>query len=83
MTAKILDGKAVAMPSAFDEFSPRAASRYTGDDPEIARRVTLLQTAMREAGFRTIQSEWWHFDDMNARGGIRSVTAADLGIRMP
>lgn len=83
LTLVTLDGKPVAMPSDFDEFSPRAASHYSGDDPEIARRVTLLQTAMREAGFRTIQSEWWHFDDMNARGGIRNVTAADLGIRMP
>lgn len=83
LTLVTLDGKPVEMPSDFDEFSPRAASHYTGGDPEIARRVTLLQTAMREAGFRTIKSEWWHFDDMSARGGIRNVTAADLGIRMP
>jgi D-alanyl-D-alanine dipeptidase len=71
------------MPSKFDEFSARAASRYRGGDPEIARRVTLLQTAMKNAGFRVIESEWWHFDDMRAEGGIRNVTAADLGIRMP
>lgn len=77
------DGSEVPMPSKFDEFSPRAASRYTGGDPEIARRVTLLQTAMKNAGFRVIESEWWHFDDMQAQGGIRNVTAADLGIRMP
>ena len=38
---------------------------------------------MKEAGFRTIESEWWHFDDMKAQGGIRRVNAADLGIRMP
>lgn len=83
LTLVTLDGKPVAMPSEFDEFSPRAASLYTGGDPEIARRVTLLQTAMRDAGFRIIKSEWWHFDDMSAKGGIRNVTAADLGIRMP
>lgn len=83
LTLVTLDGKPVAMPSDFDEFSPRAASNYAGGDPEIARRVTLLQNAMRQAGFRVIKSEWWHFDDMKARGGIRNVTAADLGIRMP
>ena len=78
-----LDGKPVEMPSKFDEFSSRAASNYTGGNPEIAKRVILLQALMREAGFRVIESEWWHFDDMKARGGIRNVTAADLGIRMP
>jgi D-alanyl-D-alanine dipeptidase len=83
LTLVTLEGKPVEMPSKFDEFSARAASNYTGGDPEIAKRVNLLQTLMREAGFRVIQSEWWHFDDMNARGGIRNVTAADLGIRMP
>jgi len=77
------DGSEVPMPSKFDEFSAKAASRYVGGDPEIARRVTLLQTAMKNAGFRVIESEWWHFDDMRAEGGIHKVTAADLGIRMP
>ncbi|MEX2580895.1 MAG: M15 family metallopeptidase [Verrucomicrobiales bacterium] len=76
-------GEPVEMPSKFDEFSDRAASDYTGENEEIAHRVGLLQSAMREAGFRTIRSEWWHFDDMTARGGIRHVTAADLGIAMP
>lgn len=83
LTLVRLDGTEVAMPSKFDEFSLRAASNYTGGDPEIAKRVRLLQTAMRDAGFRTIESEWWHFDDMRAEGGIRNVTAADLGLRMP
>lgn len=83
LTLARADGTEVPMPSRFDEFSPRAASRYTGGDPEIARRVTLLQTAMKNAGFRVIESEWWHFDDMRAEGGIRNVTAADLGIRLP
>ena len=77
------DGSPVKMPSKFDEFSAKAASRYVGGDPEVARHVEMLQNAMRAAGFRTIQSEWWHFDDMNPRGGTRHVTAKDLGIRMP
>ena len=83
LTLVRLDGSAVEMPSKFDEFSARAASNYVGGNPEIATRVTLLQRAMQDAGFRVIKSEWWHFDDMNARGGIRKVTAADLGIKMP
>ncbi|MDA7920243.1 M15 family metallopeptidase [Verrucomicrobiales bacterium] len=77
------DGTPVAMPSKFDEFSDRAASDYRGGDPGIAERVNLLQQTMRSVGFRVIESEWWHFDDMAAQGGIRNITAADLGIRMP
>lgn len=83
LTLVKLDGTAVEMPSQFDEFSERAASDYVGGDPEIAKRVDLIQKLMINAGFRKIRAEWWHFDDMNARGGIRNVTAADLGIRMP
>lgn len=83
LTLVKLDGTPVAMPSDFDEFSESAASNYSGSDPEIRKRVELLQTTMKGLGFRTIQSEWWHFDDMAAQGGIRRVTAADLGIRMP
>ncbi len=78
-----IDGTAVKMPSKFDEFNATAASRYIGDDPEIARHVKILQTAMRNAGFRTIRSEWWHFDDLHPRGGSRTVTAKALGIPMP
>jgi len=83
LTLVKLDGSAVKMPSDFDEFSGSAASNYTGGDPEIARRLKILQNAMRKAGFRTIRSEWWHFDDLHPRGGTRHVTARDLGIKMP
>ena len=83
LTLVRLDGSPVEMPSDFDEFSERASSTYTGNDPEIKKRLDLLQRLMIGEGFRKIQSEWWHFDDMKAQGGIRRVTAADLGIRMP
>jgi len=83
LTLATLNGKEVPMPSRFDEFSERAKSDYTGGDPEIKKRVDLIQRLMIAEGFRKIQSEWWHFDDMKAQGGIRRVTAADLGIPMP
>lgn len=77
------DGSPVEMPTGFDDFSDRAASNYTGGDSEIASRVRLLQDTMTSLGFRTIRSEWWHFDDMKATGGVHRVTAADLGIPLP
>lgn len=76
-------GQEVAMPSKFDEFSHSAASDYKGGNPEIAKRVALLQKTMRDLGFRTIVSEWWHFDDMTAFGKVSHVRASDLGIKMP
>lgn len=76
-------GREVAMPSKFDEFSHSAASNYQGGNPEIAKRVALLQKTMRDLGFRTIVSEWWHFDDMTAFGKVSHVRASDLGIKMP
>ncbi len=77
------DGKALKMPTEYDNFTNRAASNYVGGDANIAKHVQALQAAMREAGFSTIRSEWWHFDDHGSRSRIRKATAADLGISMP
>ncbi|NNE90855.1 MAG: M15 family metallopeptidase [Verrucomicrobiales bacterium] len=76
------DGSPLKMPSKFDEFSSKAASKYAGSDQEIAANLEKLQAAMRNAGFRIIKSEWWHFDDLKAKG-VRRVNAENLGIRMP
>jgi D-alanyl-D-alanine dipeptidase len=75
-------GREQRMPSGFDEFSERARRDYTGSDPEIAKNVALLHDAMRQAGFRSIPDEWWHFD---IPGTVRAsrVSAAGLGLRLP
>ena len=54
-------GREVAMPTAFDEFSPAAKLRYHGDDPEVKRHLKILQAAMRHGGFYGMRNEWWHF----------------------
>lgn len=54
-------GAPVMMPTAFDEFS-RAAHRaqaLVGPRGVEARR---LDKAMRQAGFRGLATEWWHYD---------------------
>lgn len=51
------------MPTYFDEDLHRAAREYSGDDPIIKRNVQILRQAMEQAGFATLESEWWHFDD--------------------
>ena len=59
-------GQPVVLPTAHDDFSPLAASDASELPPEAIHNRTLLQAAMRAAGFSTIRSEWWHF---NGPGG--------------
>jgi D-alanyl-D-alanine dipeptidase len=54
-------GTTVSMPTDFDDFTPAAMWRYTGTNEIIRHHLTMLQMAMREAGFYGIRSEWWHF----------------------
>lgn len=55
-------GRAVRMPSGYDEFSDRAYPTYRGGtEPERARR-DLLRRYMEAAGFVVNAAEWWHFD---------------------
>lgn len=55
------DGRPVAMPSAYDEFGPRAHLDY----PLLSRAVRAnrdrLLHAMRAEGFIPYRREWWHF----------------------
>ena len=55
-------GKEVAMPSAFDEMSDRAAADYKGGTTEQRRTRGLLRAALEKEGFKVNPDEWWHFD---------------------
>jgi D-alanyl-D-alanine dipeptidase len=55
-------GKEVAMPSAFDEMSDRAAADYQGGTPDQRRTRALLRQALEKEGFKVNPDEWWHFD---------------------
>ncbi len=55
-------GKAVSMPSGYDEMSPRAYSDYAGGTPEENQHRAILKKAMEDEGFHQIPKEWWHFD---------------------
>ncbi len=55
-------GEQIPMPTAYDDFTERAAADFA-DVPEPARtnRATLQQ-AMTAEGFVIMRTEWWHFD---------------------
>lgn len=55
-------GTAVAMPSAYDEFSRRAYPDYRGGPPEARGRRDLLRAVMERHGFTVEPNEWWHFN---------------------
>jgi D-alanyl-D-alanine dipeptidase len=73
-------GRAVAMPSDFDDFTEAAAADYAGDDAVVAAQLRLLQEAMRSAGFRALDAEWWHFSMPVDPVPVVPVTAAELGL---
>lgn len=59
-----LNGKALKMPTEFDDFSPRARSDFEckESEKEKCQNRELLKMIMQKAGFKGIKSEWWHFE---------------------
>lgn len=58
-----MEGRELEMPSGFDDFSERA-SRLSSTMTEAARRnLAILTDTMIRNGFKTIDSEWWHYYD--------------------
>jgi D-alanyl-D-alanine dipeptidase len=60
--ARLADGRAVEMPSLYDEMTERAYPTYAGGTVESRRLRDLLRAAMEREGFAVFESEWWHFD---------------------
>lgn len=56
------NGKAVEMPSEFDDFSASAHRQYEDDTPLARRHALLLESTMEAEGFVGLSNEWWHFD---------------------
>ena len=74
-------GSEVRMPTYFDEDLEHAQPRYQGGDPAVQRHLSILQTAMKQAGFRPLTTEWWHFDDEEFVNNPQPVIFAwELGI---
>ncbi len=57
-----IDGEPVPLPTAHDDFTPRAHRDATDLPPEAVTSRERLERAMVEAGWSPLPSEWWHFD---------------------
>jgi zinc D-Ala-D-Ala dipeptidase len=64
---RLSDGRAVEMPSLYDEMTPRAFPNYAGGTSEQRAHRDLMRSAMEKEGFTVFESEWWHFDHRDWR----------------
>lgn len=53
------------LPTYHDEGGEKARYLYSGRDPQVRKNLLLLQRAMVDAGFAILDTEWWHFDDVD------------------
>ncbi len=60
LTLETLEGEEVRMQSTIHDLSWYSALECNGDNSD------LLQSIMVQAGFNTLDSEWWHFQDGEA-----------------
>ena len=51
--------------TGFDCFSPVAHPDYQKLSPQIKANRLLLQTIMKQSGFKPLDTEWWHFTLIN------------------
>jgi D-alanyl-D-alanine dipeptidase len=58
-------GNELQMPTAFDDFTPRAHHDYMNLPEGAIRNRVLLKRVMEKAGFSPLPEEWWHYDDRN------------------
>lgn len=58
-------GKELPMPTGFDDFSDRAHRNYSNLPAEVKQNRQRLETAMVNARFSPLATEWWHFDGEN------------------
>jgi zinc D-Ala-D-Ala dipeptidase len=85
-------GKAVPMPSEYDDFSERAHPNYQGGTEQERKHRELLRAAMEQEGFTVYENEWWHFDYKDWRdypilnlsfSEIKPPTPAKIRNRLP
>lgn len=54
-------GDELNMGTGFDNFSDTASSNFKGLPKEILDNRSLLRKAMEKYGFKSLETEWWHF----------------------
>ena len=55
-------GNELIMPTAYDDFSPRARHDFDDLSPAAIVNRAKLREVMTRHGFEPLPSEWWHYD---------------------
>jgi len=55
-------GKELTMPTEFDDFTVKAHHKYMKLPARSRLNRWILKTVMEKHGFKSISSEWWHYD---------------------
>ena len=71
-------GKELEMPTGFDDFSPRAGHGESKLPAKVIANRGLLAETMEKAGFKRLESEWWHYEDGDSGGDIIDVPFDEL-----
>lgn len=56
------NGREIAMPTPYDDFTERAHRDFMNLPAEQLRNRALLEKAMAAHGFEPFPTEWWHFN---------------------
>ncbi len=56
------NGNELKMPTPFDSFEQKAHHSYQNLSDKIKQNRWILKTIMEKYGFKSITSEWWHYD---------------------
>lgn len=55
-------GAELPMPTAYDDFTPRARHDFQDLSPDVVANRARLREVMTRHGFDPLPSEWWHYD---------------------
>ena len=62
-----LKGNEIDMGTSFDFFGKEAHHTYTNHSSQVQKNRDLLKNTLKKHGFRSIYSEWWHYEILGAR----------------
>jgi D-alanyl-D-alanine dipeptidase len=73
------NGVELPMPTAYDDFTPKARRDFTELPPAVMANRARLERIMVKHGFIPLSTEWWHFDDADwEKYGILDIDTARL-----
>jgi D-alanyl-D-alanine dipeptidase len=65
-----MEGRELEMPTEFDDFSEKASRKSIEMTEAAAKNLSILTETMTRHGFKTINTEWWHYYDEDLKERI-------------